>query len=164
MGWAAAAAAVLVVAVVGVWALGVQSRADAEAARAQVLSDAINVLVAPDSTVALLTGSGSAEGASGFAAFDTNGVGYVVLADVPQAPEHHTYQAWYIVEGVPQSVGVMDVDSDGYMLASEVPIVEGTDFIALTIEPDGGSAQPTADPVIVGELQTRSGSVEALRR
>lgn len=164
MGWAAAAAAVLVVVVVGVWALGVQSRANDEAARAQVLSDAINVLVAPDSTVALLTGSGSAEGASGFAAFGADGEGYVVIADVPQAPAGMTYQAWYIVEGTPLSAGVMAVDSAGYMLAEDVPSVDGMDFIALTVEPAGGSAEPTADPVIVGELRSRSGGVEALRR
>jgi hypothetical protein len=153
IGWVAAAAAVLVIAVTAGWAVVSQSNAALEAQRTQFIAAALDVMAAPGSSVAVLQGSASAAGASGFAAFGADGAGYIVLVDMPAAPPGKTYQAWYIADGVPASAGLMTVDRDGYalMTLSNQP---GTQVIALTVEPTGGSEQPTSDPVAAGELRS----------
>jgi len=153
--WAAAAAAVLVIAVAAGWGFVEQSRADAEAHRAQVLAQAIDVMSAPDSSVAVLRGTASAAGASGFATFSASGAGYIVVVDLPQAPAGQTYQAWYIAGDRPASAGLLSVDRDGVALLA-LPGQPGTNVIALTIEPAGGSAQPTSNPIVSGELVTHA--------
>lgn len=156
LGWAAAGAAVLVLAVISVWALGVQQRANLETQRAETMAAALQVLAQPDSSFALLQGQGSAAGVSGFAAFSAEGEGYMVMTNVPEAPEGMTYQAWYVVGGQPASAGVMEADADGFVVAEGLQPVEGADLMAVTLEPAGGSAEPTSDPIIVGEMVTRA--------
>jgi anti-sigma-K factor RskA len=116
------------------------------------LSQAIAALSEPGSTVAVLQGSGSAAGARGFAAFPADGGAHVVLVDLPQAPAGQTYQAWYIADGAPTSAGLMAVGSDGYAVLADDEPLPGTEIFAVTLEPAGGSPQPTSDPIIVGEL------------
>ncbi len=150
LGWAAAAAAVLLAVTAG-WAYTAQSRADAEAHRAQVLAQAIDLMAAPGSSVALLAGSGSAAGANGFAAVGSNGTGYMVVVDLPPAPAGKTYQAWYIIDGRPVSAGLLSADANGFGVTS-ISATNNAQVIALTIEPAGGSEQPTTDPVLSGGL------------
>lgn len=151
LGWAAAAAAVLLLAVTAGWAFTVQSHADAEAQRAQQLAQAIDIMSASGSSVAVLQGTGSAAGASGFAAFGANGAGYVVVVDLPQAPAGLTYQAWYLTGKQATSAGLMNVDAEGFALLA-LPARSDTEIIALTLEPAGGSARPTSNPILSGEL------------
>jgi hypothetical protein len=153
--WAATAAAVLVIAVTAGWAYVAQSNANLDAQRTQMIAQAIDVMAAPGSSVAILEGSATAAGASGFATFGTDGTGYIVLVDMPVAPSGTTYQAWYIADGVPASAGLLSVDRDGYALMA-LAGRPGTQVIALTVEPSGGSDQPTSDPVAVGELRSNA--------
>jgi anti-sigma-K factor RskA len=152
LGWAVAAAAVLLLAVTAGWAYIAQSNAAIEQQRAQTIARAIDVMAAPGSSVAILSGSATAAGASGFAAFGADGAGYIVLVDMPVAPSGKTYQAWYIADGVPDSAGLLSVDRDGYAIL-ELAGRPGTQVIALTVEPTGGSVQPTSDPIAAGELR-----------
>lgn len=155
LGWAAAAAAVLLIAVTAGWAYVAQSNSDLVEQRAQMIARAIDVMAAPGSSVATLEGSATLAGASGFAAFGADGAGYIVLVDMPVAPAGTTYQAWYIADGVPASAGLLSVDRDGYAVTA-LPGRAGTQVIALTVEPTGGSQQPTSDPVAAGELRSNS--------
>jgi hypothetical protein len=150
--WGTALAAVMVVAVVGVWGLGVQSRADSIEQRAAVLSDAIAAFSAPDSSVAILRDSANPS-ASGFAAVSADGRAYLVMVGLPSAPAGQTYQAWYIADGAPSSAGLLTVDADGYAVLVDDDPLSGTQVVALTREPLGGSIQPTSDPFVVGELR-----------
>jgi hypothetical protein len=152
LGWAAAATAVLLIAVTAGWAYVAQSNAAFEEQRAQMIAQAIDVMAAPGSSVATLEGTAAAAGASGFAAFGADGAGYIVLVDMPAAPAGTTYQAWYIADGVPASAGLLNVDRDGYAVTA-LAGRPGTQVIALTVEPTGGSEQPTSDPVAAGELR-----------
>ena len=152
MGWAAAAMAVVLLGVVGVWGLGAQSRADAEARRGQELAAALQLLGAPDAEVATLRGRGAATGANGFAAFSPAGDGYVIVSGLSALPSGQTYQAWYIVGEQPVSAGLMSVGDDGMAVLARIPHHSGTNVIALTIEPAGGVAAPTSAPVVSGEL------------
>ena len=155
MGWAAAAAAIVLLVVVSVAGLNLRQQADQANQRANVIAQAVAALAAPGSQVAILRGSGAALGVNGFAAFPTAGTGYVVMTDVPAAPSGKTYQAWYLVNGKPTSAGTMSA-SNGSVVASGVAVMPGTDTVAVTIEPVGGSDQPTSDPIIVGAVTTRS--------
>jgi hypothetical protein len=156
LAWAAALAAVLVLAVLGGYTLTVQQRADQAAQRAQQVAAAIDVLAQPDSTIAFLTGTGSATGAHGFAAFPADGAGYLVMVGLPDAGAGMTYQAWYLVNGQPSSAGLLAVDAGGYAVLGDLSGMAGAGLVALTIERAGGVDQPTSDPVAVGELRANS--------
>ena len=158
LAWAGALAAVLVIAVLGGYALTVQQRADRETARAEQIANAIDALARPDATVAFLAGTGTARGARGFAAFPADGAGYLVMVGLPDAPAGQTYQAWYLVNGQAASAGLLTVDADGYAVLGDLSGLAGANLVALTIEVAGGVAQPSGDPVAVGELRANSAS------
>jgi len=150
--WGAAVAAVLIVAVVGVWALGVQSRASSAEQRAAVLAEAVAAFSAPDSSVAILRENVDG-GGSGFAAIAPDGSAYLVMVGLPPVSADQTYQAWYIVGDQPTSAGLLTVDEDGLAVLVASDAVPGTEVIALTREPKGGSAQPTSALLVTGELR-----------
>jgi anti-sigma-K factor RskA len=156
MGWAAAGVAVLLLAVLSVVGLNLRAQADEANQRAEQMAQAIAAMTAPGSQVAILHGSGTAAGINGFAAFPANDGGYMVMTDVPAAPSGMTYQAWYIVDGTPTSAGTMTADADGNVVTSGLQPLPGTDVVAVTVEPAGGSAQPTSDPIIVGTVSAVS--------
>jgi anti-sigma-K factor RskA len=56
----------------------------------------------------------------------------------------HVYQLWSIADGTPTSVGVLDDPGEGASM--EMPAT-GTQ-VAITVEPAGGSEQPTTDPIV----------------
>jgi len=150
--WIPAIATLLLLVVVGVWGIGQALEASQARDRAVALSQAIAAMSEPGSTVAILHGTGSAESARGFAAFPAGGGAHVVLVDMPQAPAGQAYQAWYIADGTPTSAGLMTVSSDGSVVMSDPAPLPGAQVFAVTLEPAGGSAQPTSEPIIVGEL------------
>lgn len=152
LSWGMAATAVLLIAVLGAWNVVLQSRAGDLEQRAQLIAQAIAASTDPDAEVAVLRGTGAAQGATGFAAFPANSDGYIVLVDLPPAPVGQTYQAWYLVDGQATSAGLMTVGSDGYAVLSGVDTREDAQRIALTIEPAGGVEAPSAAPVVAGEL------------
>jgi anti-sigma-K factor RskA len=151
--WASALAAVLILAVVGVWALGLQGQAQRADARAAALADAIEAFSAPDSETAVLRGSGAQSDASGFAALTADGKSYLVMIGLSPLPADQTYQAWYIADGAPASAGLMTVDEDGYAVIVDPQPLAGTRVVAVTVEPRGGSEQPTTEPFVAGELR-----------
>ena len=151
--WAAAVSVVVVIALLGVWAVGLQSRVDEANRRAGVLASAIEAFASPGSATAVLRGSGARSGASGFAAFTPDGKGYVVMSGLTPAPQGRSYQAWYIDEGGPRSAGIVDVGTDGFAILTDGQPLSGVDVVAFTEEPLGGSDQPTTDPFAVGEVQ-----------
>ena len=82
---------------------------------------------------------------------------FIVTANgLPPAPRGKTYQLWAIRKGQnPMSMGTFDADADGRtVIPIAVPqqITDGgfIDDCALTIEPTGGSPQPTETPRMVG--------------
>jgi anti-sigma-K factor RskA len=154
LGWAAAGVAVVLLAVLSVYGLNVRQQADQANQRAEQIAAAVAAMSEPGSQVAILHGTGAAAGANGFAAFPASGGGYVVMTDVPAAPNGMTYQAWYIVDGKPSSAGLMTVGPDGNLVASGMQPAPGTQVVAVTLEPAGGSDQPTSQPIIVGNVTT----------
>ena len=150
--WALAAAAVVVIAALGAWNLTLQSRTSESETRLAVLRDAIIASAAPDARTARLSGAGAAEGATGFVALPAEGTGYAVLTGLAPAPRGFTYQGWYLDDGQPFSVGLVDVGPDGLAILEGVEVPAGADAIAFTVEVAGGVPAPSSDPVILGEI------------
>ncbi|WP_299301921.1 anti-sigma factor [uncultured Brachybacterium sp.] len=71
-------------------------------------------------------------------------------ANLPDLPEGEVYQLWMIDgSGDIASAGLLDGPADAVM--QEVAIPEGV-TLGLTIEPAGGSVQPSMDPIASGVL------------
>lgn len=62
-----------------------------------------------------------------------------------------TYQVWAIGDGGASSSGLLEPE-DGAVLAVLPFDPEGVDKIAVTIEPAGGSDQPTTEPILAADL------------
>jgi anti-sigma-K factor RskA len=67
----------------------------------------------------------------------------VDTSDLVALDQEHVYQLWAIQDGSPVSVGVLDDPRSG--AAMELPETGTT--VAITVEPAGGSEQPTTDPI-----------------
>jgi anti-sigma-K factor RskA len=138
-GLAAAVAAVVAVAVPTTVAV----RATQEQSRLQEQADAIaQMLEDPDATIlhGEVTGGGQAS------VLAAGGDLYFRASDLPDAGDDRDYQLWVVEDdGEVVSAGVLDVD-DGRTsrLLQDEPGVG----LAVTVEPAGGSVQPTSDPVV----------------
>jgi len=72
----------------------------------------------------------------------------LVAAGLPEVRADRTFQLWFLEEGAdPVSAGTFDASGDLSVLETGVTF-EGFAGAAVTIEPAGGSDQPTSDPVI----------------
>lgn len=72
----------------------------------------------------------------------------VLLTDgLPEVAEGRTYQLWAMRDGVPVPSGLLEV-TDGRVEAFAEDYRAG-DGLAVSVEPDGGSDQPTTEPVLV---------------
>jgi anti-sigma-K factor RskA len=69
------------------------------------------------------------------------------------APEGQTYQVWAITDGQPASIGFIEVPEDG-PASSEMSGIQLEDgqTVAVTLEPAGGSLQPTTEPLFGVEI------------
>lgn len=70
----------------------------------------------------------------------------------PVDPERSTYQVWLFHDEQPVPAGVFTPDEDGTAQVPATARVTGAELVAVTVEPPGGSAQPTSEPILVGEL------------
>ena len=78
----------------------------------------------------------------------------VLMAEnMPPVPEGKTYQIWVIKGDTPKPSGLFEPRGDSIAAVVENP-VEGADAVAVTVEPEGGSKEPTTDPMLVGEVKT----------
>ena len=73
---------------------------------------------------------------------------YLDVVNLPVPPAGKQYQLWAIVDGKPADMGVFEVKIDSNDLQS-VPFVEKAQAFAVTLEPEGGSANPTLDQMYV---------------
>jgi anti-sigma-K factor RskA len=102
-----------------------------------------------------LTGTDAAPGATGLLVISLNGEhGTLVADDLPELSDQQQYQLWLIdSNGNRTSGGVFSV-RDGYgavWVRSPQPLAQYVGF-GVTIEPSGGSAAPTGEKVLGGEM------------
>ncbi len=105
--------------------------------------------------VVSLQAAGTAKAASGVMIVTADGrYGTLVMNGLPVLGEEQQYQLWLIVDGERTSGGLLTVDRWGYgavVVKSPLPLTAYTDF-GVTIEPAGGSPQPTGEKVLGGSF------------
>ena len=76
------------------------------------------------------------------------GLSAIIVDDLPALGEDEDYQLWYIGEAGPVSAGTFDSEGSG----AAWRVLDGTmaagDAVGVTVEPAGGSDQPTTDPIV----------------
>ena len=171
--WAGAAAAALLILVLGAsaysqWSTAqdrgdrisaLQAELDLQAVRIAQLEQAATSAGAfvdfeqPLVWTELAPATGGAE-SPGFLARTPDGeAAYLVLTGVDVDPAH-VFQAWLIEDG-PVSVGTFRPDASGLgflILEHSGGPVHAFSLIGVSVEPPGGSPQPTTDPIIVAEI------------
>lgn len=90
-----------------------------------------------------LSGAGGAEGVIS----QTDNGAVLVAVNLGEAPPDRDYQLWLMKDGVPTPAETFDVN-DGVVIVESSQDLEGYDGAAVTVEPEGGSEQPTTEPVI----------------
>ncbi|MCS3737094.1 anti-sigma factor [Mucilaginibacter dorajii] len=73
------------------------------------------------------------------------------IADMKMAQNDkaHQYQLWALVGGKPVDLGVFDSASDTTASIKEMKSIASADAFAVTLEPRGGSVNPTLDQMVV---------------
>lgn len=135
--WVRLGAAAGAAALVAVGALWVDARNDLAAQRELVAS-----LLRADDGVRLRGG-----GAVAVVVPAEDGAVFVVDG-LDAAPDGRDYQLWFLDGGEPASAGVFDVSGDVAVVETGRSL-DGVEGAAVTVEPDGGSPQPTTDPIVV---------------
>jgi anti-sigma-K factor RskA len=76
------------------------------------------------------------------------GLSAIIVEDLPALGDDEDYQLWYIGAAGPISAGTFDSDGSGTVWR----VLDGTmtagDTVGVTVEPKGGSEQPTTDPIV----------------
>ncbi|MEZ5133849.1 MAG: anti-sigma factor [Acidimicrobiales bacterium] len=135
--WLAAAAVVaLVVAAVAVLTLGREPSAD----------DLAAVLAAPDAQTYELVGEDGSTAQVVWSRQEHRAA--VVAGDLRQPGDGSTYELWFVAGEVKHPATLFVPDAQGTVGSTFVPPVDDADVLAVTIEPSGGSPQPTGDIVM----------------
>ena len=72
----------------------------------------------------------------------------VVVAGLPELDAGQTYELWYIDDSGAASAGTFDVSGDETWRVLEGSFTPGV-AVGVTVEPEGGSPQPTTEPIVV---------------
>ncbi|MEU6574548.1 anti-sigma factor [Streptomyces sp. NPDC046805] len=136
-----AAAALVVAGLFAVQAHRSQDELNAEQARSR---DIAHVLAAPDARA--ISGKGSRGGSIAVVASAAEGQAVVTLSGYGAPPGGHVRQLWLMRPHVrPRSLGLFE-GGDTPLVATGLG--KSATSLAVTVEPDGGSPQPTGQPFI----------------
>ncbi len=91
--------------------------------------------------------------------FSVQGSGVLSAANLPQPGDGSVYQLWYITDSptnpVPGGTFSVDRTGQGFML---IPAdVDGVTSIAISLEPEGGSASPTGAILLTSDVSDARG-------
>lgn len=147
----AAAAAVLVALALGVVIGQTSDTTRDDLATAQTrYQELTQLLSAPDLQIAAAQTAGG-DGSATMAVSRQRDQGVLATAGLPRAPADHTYQAWLIGTTGPRSAGLLDPTGTPPLLFTGLGNAEK---IGVTVEPDGGSSQPTTNPILLFPMPT----------
>jgi anti-sigma-K factor RskA len=78
----------------------------------------------------------------------------LVIAGLGQLEPGKTYQVWLIDSSGPKSAGLLSVDSKGQavLIVTSNETISSFQSLGISVEPEGGSQQPTGDIVILSDL------------
>ncbi len=143
------AAAVMTVVALGLGIWGVANHNSANSAKTSYAS-VQSVLTAPDAVVR--HGDLSGSGTSGTATVvSSKSVGKSVFlgANLSTPPSGKTYQLWYMdAAGAARPAGFVEPGSHNAAAQVLEGSIDDATLVGVTVEPNGGSAQPTTQPVL----------------
>ncbi|HEX4362260.1 MAG TPA: anti-sigma factor [Pseudonocardia sp.] len=159
-GWAArltaAAAGLAAAAAVVLGVVTVRAGAERDAAQTQLAQ--LEARYAPLAQLASApdargdSGTGAHGGTAFVLASHTRDRAVLLVDGLPAPPAGHTYQAWLIGGGQARSAGLVPSDPGSGAPPLEFTGLAGASKVGLTVEPAGGSAQPTTTPVVLFDL------------
>jgi anti-sigma-K factor RskA len=78
----------------------------------------------------------------------------LVISGLPKLEPGKTYQVWLIDGGAPVSAGLLSVDENGQgvFIVNSDESIGSFNSLGISVEPDGGSTQPTGDIVVLSDL------------
>lgn len=136
---------------VAVWQNQVAQDARQEATQAQEHNEqVVRVLTAPDATT---SASDLTDGARGTVVVSQSVNRAVFLAsDLDRPPGGKVYQLWFNDDGTMRSAGLMDPSATSEAVLLDGP-VDRASGMGITVEPAGGSEQPTSAPLALMEFR-----------
>ena len=103
----------------------------------------------PRTSVITLTGEGDARAVVHVL---EDGLITMEAAGLEPLASDQTYQVWGIEAGQPESLGFLAPAGDGEALGALRADLSSVDTLAVTIEPAGGSPQPTTTPILAADV------------
>ena len=78
----------------------------------------------------------------------------LVISGLPKLEANKTYQVWLIEGDKPVSAGLLTVDENGQgvVIVTSEEAISSFKALAISIEPEGGSPQPTGDIVVSSDI------------
>ena len=78
----------------------------------------------------------------------------LVISGLPKLEANKTYQVWLIEDNKPVSAGLLTVDENGQgvVIVTSEEAISSFKSLAISIEPEGGSPQPTGDIVVASDI------------
>ena len=157
-----AAASFIVAVLIGVWAISLNNevnrlRVEQAALQRELVTqrEVLAQIALPQTRAMAITGTQVQPNAYGQMIANPDGnSGVLIVADLAPLPPGKVYQFWLIKGNTPVSAGLFSVDAQGRGLLpvrSSEP-VGSFDAIGVSIEPEGGSPQPTGDIVMLSKL------------
>jgi len=131
-----------------------RTQATQETERVYELAQINQVLRAPDHRIVELAGQEIAPTASASVYWNVSTKQWVVAANLPPAPEGKTYQLWFVTPDAKISAGLLKTDGrgHGFSVVPVPPDVTNVAAAAITLEPAGGSPQPTSPIYTMGKV------------
>ena len=125
-----------------------------EAELSTELAQINDVLRLPQHKVIYLAGQGPSPEATARVYWDIQGRRWVISANLPPAPLGKIYQLWFVTSSAKLSAGLIKPDKSGHGFAvlAFPPTMTRVQKTAITLEPDGGSPQPTSDIYALGNV------------
>ena len=143
LGIAAAAAACIAIGL-GLWAASLSNDLDRERDLSAAQAKALQIVGDPAAKVTAL------QGAEGTLVVGSGGRAALVVCDLEPAPSGQTYEAW-LIKGTPVKAGLFEASDTCTAVPLDRTASSGA-TVAVTHEPEGGSDQPTSDPIFSAQV------------
>ncbi|MBD3748239.1 MAG: anti-sigma factor [Sphingobacteriales bacterium] len=113
---------------------------------------ALNVLSNPDYKMVKLNGTPNSPNSKLVIAFNAKEKKVILdlhNMDMPTNDEAHQYQLWALVDGKPVDLGLFDASDSKNAFVKDMKSIGVAQAFAVTLEPRGGSVNPTLDKMMV---------------
>jgi anti-sigma-K factor RskA len=124
---------------------------------------------APETATFAVSGTGPAAGVAGsLVVIEGQDEAILNLAGLSTLPADRAYQVWLIADGAPVPNVTFTPDAAGVATVTVPGQIADYRTLAITVEPLAGSAAPTTEPIIIGDLTQggtgiRDSGIEAIQ-